>query len=107
MTKRPTVTPEALLRQIDSILARRPALDDKPTRIEKIMYAIKTAAERDRLAKVNEELVEALEDMFSGWRYIRQQYGDLEGVGWDRAENKTCIALAAAHKLQPEEDVRS
>ncbi len=40
-------------------------------------------------------LAGALEDMFSDWRYIRQQYGDLPGVGWDRAENKACAVLAA------------
>ena len=41
------------------------------------------------------ELAGALDDMFSSWRYIRQQHGDLPGVDWDRAENKACAALAA------------
>jgi hypothetical protein len=41
-------------------------------------------------------LVDALEDMFNGWRYIRETHGDLYGVGWDRAEDKARAALAAA-----------
>ena len=40
------------------------------------------------------ELREALADMHSGWRYIRAVYGDLAGVGWDRAEQKARAALA-------------
>ena len=35
----------------------------------------------------------ALQDMLSGWRYIRQTFGDLPGVGWDRAEQKAEHAL--------------
>lgn len=42
----------------------------------------------------NVELVEALEDMLSGWRYIRDTHGSLYGVGWERAENKAVKALA-------------
>jgi hypothetical protein len=42
---------------------------------------------------------EALEDMHSGWRYIREQHGDLYGVGWDRAENKARAALAKANEV--------
>lgn len=43
-------------------------------------------AERDRLR-------EALDDMWSGWRYIRQNHGDLPGVGWERCEAKARAAL--------------
>lgn len=42
------------------------------------------------------ELLEALEDMLNGWRYIREMYGDLYGVGWDRAESKSVAAVAKA-----------
>jgi hypothetical protein len=42
------------------------------------------------------ELLEALEDMLSGWRYIRRNHGDLYGVGWDRAEEKAKAAIAKA-----------
>jgi hypothetical protein len=38
-------------------------------------------------------LQDALRDMLSGWRYIREQHGDLYGVGWDRAEQKAIRAL--------------
>lgn len=42
------------------------------------------------------DLREALRDMLAGWRYIRETYGDLYGVGWDRAEDKARAALASA-----------
>lgn len=35
----------------------------------------------------------ALEDLLSGWRYIRESYGDLYGVGWNRAQRKAEQAL--------------
>jgi hypothetical protein len=40
-------------------------------------------------------LREALIDMRSGWKYIREYHGDLYGVGWDRAQDKADAALAA------------
>lgn len=42
------------------------------------------------------ELLEALQDMLSGWEYIRSQHGDLYGVGWDRAQNKAKSAISKA-----------
>ncbi len=45
-------------------------------------------------------LVEALEDILSGWIYIRQQHGDLYGVGWDRAQGKAEEALATYRAAQ-------
>lgn len=47
-----------------------------------------------------QELYEALEDMLSGWRYIRKNHGDLYGVGWDRAEGNAAAALAKARGEQ-------
>ena len=38
--------------------------------------------------KERDEAREALTDMLSGWKYIRQVHGDLYGVGWDRAQTK-------------------
>jgi hypothetical protein len=35
----------------------------------------------------------ALDDMWSGWRYIRMVYGDLPGVGWERCDEKARAAL--------------
>ena len=42
----------AELQHINAVLARRPALDNKLSRIDKILHAIETAAERDRLVKL-------------------------------------------------------
>ena len=47
-----------------------------------------------RLRQGNDELREAMKDMLSGWKYIRQVHGDLYGVGWDRAQGKAEAALA-------------
>ena len=49
-----------------------------------------------RAVNCHDQLVAALEDLLSGWRYIRETHGDLYGVGWDRAEEKAAAALAAA-----------
>lgn len=42
------------------------------------------------------DLLEALEDMLAGWKYIRESHGDLYGVGWDRAQDKATAAIARA-----------
>ena len=49
-----------------------------------------------RLISCAPELVEALEDMLAGWRYIRQTHGDLYGVGWDRCEDTARAVLTKA-----------
>lgn len=49
-----------------------------------------------RLIAAAPEMVAALEDMLSGWRYIRAHHGDLYGVGWDRAQEAAEKALARA-----------
>ena len=49
-----------------------------------------------RLIAAAPELLEALQDMLSGWKYIRETHGDLYGVGWDRAQNKAQSAIAKA-----------
>lgn len=41
----------------------------------------------------------ALEDITSGWRYIREVHGDLYGVGWDRAQSKAEDAINALRDL--------
>jgi len=48
-------------------------------------------------------LREALLDMASGWRYIRQHHGDLPGVGWERCEASATAALA----LQPSDAAKA
>lgn len=42
------------------------------------------------------DLYEALADMLSGWKYIRETHGDLYGVGWDRAQQKAETAISKA-----------
>lgn len=54
------------------------------------------AAANERLIGSAPDLLAALEDMYSGWLYIRQVHGDLYGVGWDRAQEKAEAALKKA-----------
>jgi hypothetical protein len=48
------------------------------------------------LAEQRAELLEALDNMLAGWRYIRNHYGDMAGGGWDRAEDAAVAAIARA-----------
>jgi predicted RNase H-like nuclease (RuvC/YqgF family) len=52
-----------------------------------VLDELGAALERERVLRA------ALTDMMSGWRYIRDTYGDLAGVGWDRVEQKAREAL--------------
>ena len=52
--------------------------------------------ENARLIAAAPDLLEALEDMLSGWKYIRESHGDLYGVGWDRAQDKATAAITRA-----------
>ena len=45
---------------------------------------------------VGPDLLAALADALSGWRYIRSHHGDLYGVGWDRVETAASAAIARA-----------
>ena len=42
----------------------------------------------NNLNAVPDELHLTLCDALSGWQYIRETYGDLYGVGWDRVEHR-------------------
>ena len=69
--------------------------------------AEKIIARSEALRAVADGLSEALVDMRSGWRYIRANYGDLYGVGWDRCEKSSNEALARYHAAvaeQPNQD---
>lgn len=48
-------------------------------------------------------IVDALEDAAAGMRYVRQQYGDLPGVGFDRVQEKylNAVRLLAAAPQPP------
>lgn len=43
-----------------------------------------------------QRLAEALKDAMSGLRYILERYGELDGVGWQRVEEKGSAALREA-----------
>jgi hypothetical protein len=62
---------------------------DEPERQLEWMAAEEIARLRARV----EVMRDALQDMAGGWRYIREQHGDLYGVGWDRCEEKARAAL--------------
>lgn len=47
----------------------------------------------ERLRDAAPRLAEALKDAMSGLRYIRERYGELDGVGWQRIEAKANAAL--------------
>jgi hypothetical protein len=49
-----------------------------------------------RAVNSHEQMLAAANDALSGWRYIREQHGDLYGVGWDRVEQALVAAIAAA-----------
>ena len=52
-----------------------------------VLDEIGAALERERVLRA------ALTDMLAGWRYIRETYGDLAGIGWDRVEQEARNAL--------------
>lgn len=72
----------------------RPPITDKRgvTHIPRPLYEVDAETITALLAE-RDALREALRDMTSGWRYIRETHGDLYGVGWDRAEEKARAAL--------------
>ena len=63
---------------------------------EKLHSKSDIAAELGHRDMIIDELLEALQDMLSGWKYIRDQHGDLYGVGWDRSQNKAVSAINKA-----------
>jgi hypothetical protein len=61
------------------------------------LYRFRAAAPPDHTALLRQAL-DALDDMYNGWRYLRESHGDLYGVGWDRAENKASAAIDALRR---------
>lgn len=57
-----------------------------------------------QLLAQRDELLQAARDMLSGWKYIRQNHGDLYGVGWDRAQSKVETAIAKIESTQTKGD---
>lgn len=69
-------------------------------RIERVSLFGQQEAEIARLRAINAELLAALEDMLSGWRYIREVHGDLYGVAWDRVETAYRTAIKRAKEAK-------
>lgn len=65
--------------------------DTEYVRADKLEELAAALAEAKR---ENEALREALEDAMAGMRYVRQVYGDLVGVGFNRVEERGRKALA-------------
>ena len=42
------------------------------------------------------DLLAAARDALAGWRYLRENHGDLYGVGWGRVEDALRAAIAKA-----------
>jgi hypothetical protein len=59
---------------------------------------LKRRKEIARLISAAPEMLEALEDILGGWRYIRQDphHKAIYGVGWDRAQEKAEAAIRKA-----------
>jgi len=77
------------------------ALEDGENRFYAAFYpgrnCLKGESEANaQLAMAAPDLLEALQDLLSGWKYIRAQHGDLYGVGWDRAQDKAQAAISKA-----------
>lgn len=54
----------------------------------------------ERIRDAAPELLAALEDMLSGWKYLREHHGELSGVGWDRAQDNAESAIRQARGAQ-------
>ena len=84
---------------------QRTALADLNRHVQSLTAEIATlTAERDTLAAKCEQLQDALKDLLSGWRYIRQdpKHIDIYGVGWDRAQHGAEAAIAAQQEGRAE-----
>ena len=73
-----------------------------------LLDALKAETERRtdefmRLRNAAPDLLAALKDMLSGWRYIRQYpaHQSIYGVGWDRAQSAAESAIAKAEGRTP------
>ena len=55
------------------------------------------------MTALEQKLYEALHDMRSGWRYVRETHGDLYGVGWDRCERSASEAIAEFEHMRDSE----
>ena len=105
MTTQPEAKQVPLVERLEAVPAdARLAVNDGP--FSTSFYPVgamahEAAAELRRQHAVIAELLEALKDMHSGWKYIRETHGDLYGVGWDRSQEKAEAAIAKAEEVKP------
>lgn len=71
-----------------------------PCRDDYRVVVIPDELEDHIISEENANLKEALSDMLSGWKYIREVHGDLYGVGWDRAQGKAEKLLSLRSTLK-------
>ena len=84
---------------IAAVQAGYHVLDDLPLATRSWLEGYRAGRSNPQpVVDVNQQLVEALKDMLSGWRYIRDTHGDLYGVGWDRAQQAAEKALNSSGK---------
>jgi len=69
-------------------------------RINAALAAPPTGAGEPTEPSAENDLLAAVEDLLSGWKYIRSFHGDLYGVGWDRAQHKAEAAIAKVTALR-------
>ena len=73
------------------------------TDLPAVIRELQAAREREAALLAEGRLLkEATEDLLGGWRYIRQAYGDLYGVGWGRAQHKGEQALSGSPLVSAE-----
>lgn len=86
----------------DSVTGKYTFPDDPLSPFVKTEDAYRFLDEADkRIAQLEAEkveLLEALKDMLSGWRYIQQDpmHREIYGVGWERAQRLAEAAIAKA-----------
>jgi len=51
-----------------------------------------------QIKELSDEVIDALQDALNGWKYIRENHGDLYGVGWDRVQDKLEAILRKAQE---------
>ena len=73
---------------VNNNMSDTPETDNVAQPSSLLQYETVNANFARKLERERDEAREALTDMLSGWKYIRQVHGDLYGVGWDRAQTK-------------------
>lgn len=87
------------LQDIDHLLARRSALDDLPTRNQKILHAIERAAEADRLERQWREALDSEHKISDAYVRIREIVGAMDTPRAPNFEQITALTERRAKHL--------